>query len=198
MIVFFVFGKKGGNKMKEHTYLAGIMTTERTNELFDKMLAWICEHIREEDELFRVLHDKFGFTKVEANHCGIDDINHLYDNMPVIRRFNEKIQTRFNEYKSYWRTFTNEELIEHCEEIYTVTRLAQKLPNQITPEQAEYFLQFVDPLDVISGTMIENRMANDISVDEEIADTVESLKFSGDGESIYEIENELPTPTQTM
>lgn len=184
--------------MKEHTYLAGIMTAERTNELFDKMLAWICEHIREEDELFRVLHDKFGFTKVEANHCGIDDINHLYDNMPVIRRFNEKIQTRFNEYKSYWRTFTNEELIEHCEEIYTVTRLAQKLPNQITPEQAEYFLQFVDPLDVISGTMIENRMANDISIDEEIADTVESLKFSGDGEGVYEIENELPAPTQTM
>ena len=184
--------------MKEHTYLAGIMTAERTNELFDKMLNWIYKLIEDDEALFKVLHDKMGFTKVEVNHCGIDSVNHLYDQLPVVQRFNEKIQTRFNEYKSYWRTFTNEELIEHCEEIYTVTRLAQKLPKQITPEQAEYFLQFVDPLDVISGTMIENRAANDISIDEEITDTVESLKFSGDGESVYEMEDETPAPSQTM
>lgn len=184
--------------MKEHTFLAGIMTAERTNELFDKMLAWICEHIREEDELFRVLHDHIGFTKVEANHCGIDDINHLYDNMPVVQQFTEKIQTRFNEYKSYWRTFSNEELMQHCEEIYTVTRLAEKLPKQITPEQAEYFLQFVDPLEVISGTMIENRKAMDIGRDEEIADTLSTLKFTGDGESVYDMEEGTSAPVQSM
>ncbi len=184
--------------MKEHTFLGGIMTAERTNELFDKMLAWICEHIREEDELFRVLHDHIGFTKVEANHCGIDEVNHLYEQLPIVQQFNEKIQTRFNEYKSYWRTMNNQELMEHCEEIYTVTRLAQKLPEQITPEQAEYFLKFIDPLEVISGTMIENKKALDMGVDEEIADTVSSLKFSGDGESVYDMEEDTSAPVQSM
>ena len=184
--------------MEKHTYLEGIMTSERTNELFDKMLSWIYEHIKEEDELFRVLHDKLGFTKIEANHCGIDDVDHLYEQLPVVQRFNEKIQTRFNEYKSYWRTFSNEELMKHCEEIYTVTRLAEKLPKQITPEQAEYFLQFVDPLEVISGTMIENRKAMDMGNDEEIADTVSTLKFTGDVESVYEMEEGTPAPIQCM
>lgn len=184
--------------MKEHTFLAGIMTAERTNELFDKMLAWICEHIREEDELFRVLHDHIGFTKVEANHCGIDDINHLYDNMPVVQQFTEKIQTRFNEYKSYWRTFSNEELMQHCEEIYTVTRLAEKLPKQITEAQAEYFLQFVDPLEVISGTMIENNAIQTESSDEEITDTVNSLYNTRDGELYYDLETDIPDMQQSM
>ena len=184
--------------MKEHTFLAGIMTAERTNELFDKMLAWICEHIREEDELFRVLHDHIGFTKVEANHCGIDEVDHLYEQLPIVQQFNEKIRTRFNEYISYWRTMNNQELMEHCEEIYTVTRLAEKLPKQITPEQAEYFLQFVDPLEVISGTMIENRKAMDIGRDEEIADTLSTLKFTGDGESVYDMEEGTSAPVQSM
>ena len=184
--------------MKEHTFLAGIMTAERTNELFDKMLAWICEHIREEDELFRVLHDHIGFTKVEANHCGIDDINHLYDNMPVVQQFTEKIQTRFNEYKSYWRTFSNEELMQHCEEIYTVTRLAEKLPKQITEAQSEYFLQFVDPLEVISGTMIENNAIQTESSDEEITDTVNSLYNTRDGELYYDLETDIPDMQQSM
>ena len=50
--------------MKEHTHLAGVMTAERTNELFDKMLNWIYELIKDEESLFKILHDKIGFTKV--------------------------------------------------------------------------------------------------------------------------------------
>lgn len=184
--------------MKEHTHLAGVMTAERTNELFDKMLNWIYELIKDEESLFKILHDKIGFTKVEVNHCGIENMNHLYEQLPIVQQFNEKIQTRFNEYKSYWRTFSNEELIEHCEEIYTITRLAEKLPKQITPEQAEYFLKFVDPLEVISGTMMENKAAQDMGNDEEIADTLSSLKFSGDGESVYDMEEEPSIPIQTI
>ena len=88
--------------------------------------------------------------------------------------------------------------MQHCEEIYTVTRLAEKLPKQITEAQAEYFLQFVDPLEVISGTMIENRKAMDIGRDEEIADTLSTLKFTGDGESVYDMEEGTSAPVQSM
>ena len=31
------------------------MTPERKNELFDKMLEWIYEHIKDEEELFRTV-----------------------------------------------------------------------------------------------------------------------------------------------
>lgn len=174
------------------------MTSERKNELFDKMLEWIYEHIRDEEELFRTLHDRLGFTKEEANDCSIDSLNHLYNNLPVIQRFNEKIATRFDEYKAYWRTLSPNELIDKAEEIYRVVRLAEKLPKQITEAQAEYFLLFVDPLEVISGTMIENRKVLDMGLDEEIADTVSGLKFSGDGESVYDMEEDTSVPIQNM
>ena len=174
------------------------MTPERKNELFDKMLEWIYEHIKDEEELFRTLHDRLGFTKEEANDCSIESLDHLYNKLPVIQRFNEKIATRFDEYKAYWQTLSPQELFDKAEEIYRVVRLAEKLPKQITEAQAEYFLQFVDPLEVISGTMIENKAAQDVGYDEEIADTLSSLKFSGDAESVYEMEDQASSPIQTM
>lgn len=174
------------------------MTPERKNVLFDKMLEWIYEHIRDEEELFRTLHDRLGFTKEEANDCSIDSLNHLYNNLPVIQRFNEKIATRFDEYKAYWRTLSPNELIDKAEEIYRVVRLAEKLPKQITEAQAEYFLLFVDPLEAISGTMIENNAIQTESNDEEITDTVNSLYNTRDGELYYDLENDIPDMQQSM
>ena len=45
--------------------------------------------------------------------------------------------------------------------------------------------------------MIENKKVLDVGLDEEIADTVSGLKFSGDGESAYDME-EPSAPVQTM
>lgn len=174
------------------------MTPERKNELFDKMLEWIYEHIKDEEELFRTLHDRLGFTKEEANDCSIESLDHLYNNLPVIQRFNEKIATRFDEYKAYWQTLSPKELFDKAEEIYRVVRLAEKLPKQITEAQAEYFLQFVDPLEVISGTMIENNAIQTESNDEEITETVNSLYNTRDGELYYDLETDIPEMQQSM
>ena len=34
------------------------MTQERKDGLYDAMIAWICEHIQNDTELFNVLHEK--------------------------------------------------------------------------------------------------------------------------------------------
>ncbi len=175
------------------------MTTDRKNELFDKMLAWIYEHIREEEDLFIALHDHLGFTKEEANNCSIDSLDHLYEKLPVIQRFNEKIATRFDEYKDYWSTLSPKELIEKCDEIYTVTRLATKLPHQITEAQAEYFLLFVDPLEAISGSIIRDHQANPSTQDEEIKNTLTYLTDTCAAEGYCEMEDEAyPEIKQSM
>lgn len=174
------------------------MTPERKNVLFDKMLEWIYEHIKDEEDLFHTLHDRLGFTKEEANDCSIESLDHLYNKLPVIQRFNEKIATRFDEYKAYWQTLSPKELFDKAEEIYRVVRLAEKLPNQITEAQAEYFLLFVDPLEAISGTMIENNAIQNEPNDEEIAETVNSLYNTREAELYYDLENDIPDMQQSM
>lgn len=46
------------------------MTQERKDELYDLMIAWICDHISSEKELFETLTGYFGMTKEELHdHC---------------------------------------------------------------------------------------------------------------------------------
>ena len=42
------------------------------------------------------------------------------------------------------------ELIERCEELEAVTRMADELPSAVTEEDAEYLLRFRNPLEVVS------------------------------------------------
>lgn len=43
------------------------MTQERKDELYDQMIAWICEHIPNDEDLFLTLHGHFGMTKDELH-----------------------------------------------------------------------------------------------------------------------------------
>ena len=46
------------------------MTQERKDQLYDQMIAWICEHISNDEDLFLTLHGHFGMTKEELHdHC---------------------------------------------------------------------------------------------------------------------------------
>lgn len=53
------------------------MTQERKDQLFDKMIEWICEHISDSEDLFHTLHNYFGMTKEELNDCGIESLDAL-------------------------------------------------------------------------------------------------------------------------
>lgn len=47
-----------------------IMTQERKDQLYDQMIAWICEHHENDKDLFLVLTEHFGMTKEELHdHC---------------------------------------------------------------------------------------------------------------------------------
>ena len=46
------------------------MTQERKDELYDLMIAWICEHNPNNEDLFHVLTEDFGMTQEELHdHC---------------------------------------------------------------------------------------------------------------------------------
>ena len=55
------------------------MTSERKNEVFGKMLSWIFEHVKEDKELFRILHEQLGMTRDEFHDNGIDSLDYLFE-----------------------------------------------------------------------------------------------------------------------
>ena len=56
-----------------------MMTQERKNQLCDKMLSWVFEHVKNDKELFRILHEEFGMTKEEFHDSGIDSLDYLFE-----------------------------------------------------------------------------------------------------------------------
>lgn len=86
------------------------------------------------------------------------------------------------------------ELIQKAEEIATVQLMAQEVPNQISAEQAEYLLQFKNPLEVVSDSWLSENGSGVSVINEELSHVLWRLVDTGDAESIYE--KELPDPAQ--
>ena len=54
------------------------MTQERKNELYDKMLTWICEHIQNDEDLFLTLKGQLGMTQEEVYDSRIDGLDEFF------------------------------------------------------------------------------------------------------------------------
>lgn len=54
------------------------MTQERKDELYDQMIAWICEHIPNDEDLFLTLHGHFGMTKDELHDHSIESLDRFF------------------------------------------------------------------------------------------------------------------------
>ncbi len=54
------------------------MTAERKDKLYDQMIAWICEHIPDDGDLFHTLHHHFGMTKEELHDHSIESLDAFF------------------------------------------------------------------------------------------------------------------------
>ncbi len=110
------------------------------------------------------------------------------------KQLREKLENCYAEYHRQWMQLPAAELIQKAEEIAAVQRMAQEVPNQVSAEQAEYLLQFKNPLEVVSdGWLAENGSEFSV-IDEELSHVLWRLIDTGDAESIYE--KELPDSSQ--
>ena len=55
------------------------MEQDRKNKVFDRMLSWVFEHVKNDKELFRILHEEFGMTQEEFHDNGIDSLDYLFE-----------------------------------------------------------------------------------------------------------------------
>ncbi|MCI8857696.1 MAG: DUF3848 domain-containing protein [Clostridiaceae bacterium] len=79
------------------------------------------------------------------------------------KQFREKIETCYAEYHRQWMQLPAAELIQKAEEIAAVQLMAKETPDQVSTEQAEYLLQFKNPLEVVSDSWLSEN-GSDVSV----------------------------------
>lgn len=103
----------------------------------------------------------------------------------------QKVNANFAEYKEQWLKMSPAELIDRCEELEAVTRMAQELPSAVSDEDAEYLLQFKNPLEVVSDEWISRNGIDSLIVDDEMSHLLWSLQDRGDAEQCYELEPEF-------
>ena len=107
-------------------------------------------------------------------------------------RLEQKVADNYASFREEWLKLPPAELINRCEEVEAVTRMAQTLPDSVSAENAEYLLRFKNPLEVVSNAWISRNGIDSLIVDDEIRDLLWSLRERGDAEDDYEMEDDDP------
>ena len=109
-----------------------------------------------------------------------------------IARLKEKIEENFRDYRNDWLTLPKEELIDRAEEVYSVSVIATFLLKTVSEEQAEYLLQFRNPLEIVSDEWLgRNSFDEMIEYGDHLGDAVSYIVDSGYAEECYDLEPEL-------
>lgn len=168
------------------------MTQGQKDEFYDKLFAMIVNELKEDDEFLEyILDNHFGMTKEEVFEAYPNTKNLIVSGSSPKLLLKQKVNANFAEYKENWMKMSPAELIDRCEELDAVTRMAQELPSAVSDENAEYLLQFKNPLEVVSDEWISRNGIDSLIVDDEMSHLLWSLQDRGDAEQCYEMEPEL-------
>lgn len=168
------------------------MTQSQKDAFYDKLFAMIVNELKEDEEfLIYVLNNHFGMTKKEVFEAYPNTKNLIVSDSSPRSLLKQKVNANFAEYKERWLKMSPSELIDRCEELEAVTRMAQELPSAVSDEDAEYLLQFKNPLEVVSDEWISRNGIDSLIVDDEMSHLLWSLQDRGDAEQDYEMEPEF-------
>lgn len=168
------------------------MTQSQKDTFYDKLFAMIVSELKEDEEFLKyVLNDHFGMTKKEVFEAYPNIKNLIVGDSSPRSLLKQKVNTNFAGYKEQWLKMSPTELIDRCEELEAVTRMAQELPSAVSDEDAEYLLRFKNPLEVVSDEWISRNGIDSLIVDDEMSHLLWSLQDRGDAEQCYEMEPEF-------
>lgn len=168
------------------------MTQSQKDAFYDKLFAMIVNELKEDEEFMKyVLDNHFGMTKKEVFEAYPNIKNLTVSDSSPRSLLKQKVNANFAEYKERWLKMSPSELIDRCEELEAVTRMAQELPSAMSDEDAEYLLQFKNPLEVVSDEWISRNGIDSLIVDDEMSHLLWSLQDRGNAEQDYEMEPEF-------
>ena len=157
-----------------------------------KLFSLILNELKDDEKfLSYILENHFGATK--------DDILQTYHDLhPTVEMdknprtlLKQKVSDNFAMYRERWLKMQPSELIDCCEEMEAVTRMAKELPSAVSEENAQFLLRFRNPLEVVSDAWISRNGIESLIVDDEMSHLLWSLRDQGDIEEYYEMEPEF-------
>ena len=105
----------------------------------------------------------------------------------AIDKLNEVIQLEYKGKYASWLNMSHEELIEKADEISAARFVKDSIQDSFTEEEAEYLLQFKEPLEILVNRItVLNDPAN-IAVKEQFSDMVSEMYDKQDEYADYEL-----------
>lgn len=165
------------------------MTRDRKDQLFDEMIGWICEAVKDSKDLYILLHDHFEMTQEELHDCCIESLDEFFPK-DARTRLKERVMANYEEFKEKWLQMEPLDLIERCDEIESTTRMMKELPSAVSEEEAEYLLRFKNPLEVVSDEWLSRNGMDSLVIDDEMTDILWRLTDLREAEEFFELEDE--------
>ena len=105
----------------------------------------------------------------------------------MINKLESAIKEEYNTKYAEWLNMSHEELIEKSDEISAARFVKDNIKDTFTEEEAEYLLQFKEPLEILGDRITALNDPNNIAVKEQFSDMVSEMFDKQDEYSDYEL-----------
>lgn len=105
----------------------------------------------------------------------------------VIDKLEHVIGQEYASKHKEWLNLSHEELIEKSDEISAVRFVKDNIQDSFTEDEAEYLLQFKEPLEILVDRITVLNDPNNIAVKEQFSDMVSEMFDKQDEYSDYEL-----------
>ena len=104
-----------------------------------------------------------------------------------INKLESVIKEEYNNKYAEWLNMSHEELIEKADEISAAQFVKDNIHGTFTEEEAEYLLQFKEPLEILVNRITALNDPANIAVKEQFSDMVSEMYDKQDEYSDYEL-----------
>ena len=105
----------------------------------------------------------------------------------VINKLESVIKEEYNSKYAEWLNLSHEELIEKADELAAAQFVKDNIHDSFTEEEAEYLLQFKEPLEILVNRITALNDPANIAVKEQFSDMVSEMYDKQDEYSDYEL-----------
>ena len=105
----------------------------------------------------------------------------------VIEKLDAVVKDEYKAKYKEWLNISHEELIEKADEISAARFVKDSIQDSFTEEEAEYLLQFKEPLEILVNRITALNDPNNIAVREQFSDMVSEMYDKQDEYADYEL-----------
>ncbi|WP_295090195.1 hypothetical protein [Ruminococcus sp.] len=105
----------------------------------------------------------------------------------VIEKLYAVVKAEYKAKYKEWLSISHEELIEKADEISAARFVKDSIQDSFTEEEAEYLLQFKEPLEILVNRITALNDPNNIAVREQFSDMVSEMYDKQDEYADYEL-----------